>query len=195
MRVLRRLPLRVPLHRQGELLGARQVNRLNQAILGVSQRLDALTQLIQRLAVQRVDRELGLTHQLGKPATRQRAHAVAVGVLHLHRGTGVFAVVIHARDFVDLLVDIAAQGHVDFLHATADREQRQTTGQCTANQWNIKQITVLILALSRGQVFLAVEGRIDIAARTGQVHAIDHRQVLLDVIRAAAAGRQQRHTA
>ena len=35
MRVLRRLLLRVPLHRQGELLGARQVNRLNQTVLGM----------------------------------------------------------------------------------------------------------------------------------------------------------------
>ena len=41
MRVLRRLPLRVPLHRQGELLGGWQVNRLNQAIFGMGQRLDA----------------------------------------------------------------------------------------------------------------------------------------------------------
>ena len=195
MRVLRRLPLRMPLHGQGELLGARQMNRFNQTILGMGQRLDTVTQLVQGLTVQRIDREIGLAHQLGKPATRHRTHAVAVGILHVHRRAGVFTVIIHARYFVDLLVDIAAEGHVDFLHATADRKQRQATGQRRANQWNIKQITVFILTLGWGQVFLAVEGRIDIAARTGQVHAIDHRQVLVDVVGTAATGRQQRHTA
>ena len=183
----------MPLHRGGKLLGARHMDGLDQTVLGVGQWLQAFTQAIDGLAVQGVDRKLFFADQFGQPAARNRTHLVGVAVLHLDRIIGVFTMVVETRDLVGFLVDIAAQGHVDFLHATADTKQRDTAFDRRTDQRNIEQVAILVLALVRGQVVLAIEDRVDIAAGTGQVDAIDHGQVLLQVIDAAATGGQERH--
>ncbi|MNS82396.1 hypothetical protein D3C72_1161400 [compost metagenome] len=117
---------------------------------------------------------------------------MAFAVLHIHRVVGVFAVVVEVADGIEFLVDVATQGHVDFLHATADAEDRQATLDRSLDQRDVEQVAVLVLAFAGGLVFLAVQGRVDVAAGAGQVHAVGHVQIGLEVFDAAAGGHQHR---
>ena len=145
--------------------------------------------------MQRVDADLIAPQHPRQPAVRLDAHLVRLGVLHRHRVLGVFAMVVEARLGIHLLVDVAAQGHVDFLHAAADAEDRQATGDGGLDQRQVEQVAVAILTLLRGEVLLAVEGRVDVRTGTGQVHAVGHVQVLLEVVGTTAGGHQHGYAA
>ena len=62
------------------------------------------------------------------------------------------------------------------------------------DQRNVEQIAVLVLAFAWGLVFLAVQRRVDVAASAGQVNAVGHVQIGLEVVNAAAGGHQHRDT-
>ncbi|MNE59427.1 hypothetical protein D3C80_1545200 [compost metagenome] len=61
------------------------------------------------------------------------------------------------------------------------------------DQRQVEQVAIPVLGFLGGEVFLAVERWIDVAAGAGQVHAVSHVQVLLEVFRAAAGRHQHRH--
>jgi len=83
--IFRRLPFRVPLHREQEGRQARCVDRFHQAVFGTGQGLDAFAEVFQALAVQRVDADFIGLQQFIEPAARLDAHAVHGAVLHVHR--------------------------------------------------------------------------------------------------------------
>ncbi|MNR09687.1 hypothetical protein D3C85_1259010 [compost metagenome] len=116
-----------------------------------------------------------------------------LGVLHFNRVFRVFPVVVEAWFGVDLLVDVATQGHVDFLHATADAEDRQATGDGQLHQRQVEQVAVTVLGLAWGFILLAIKGRVDVAAGAGQVNTVSHVQVGFEVVCTAAGRHQHRY--
>ncbi|MNN13456.1 hypothetical protein D3C81_1264880 [compost metagenome] len=165
---------------------------LDQAVFGEGDWLEAFTQVAQALAMQRVHTDLVAAQGVAQPAARLDLHAMHLSVLHLDRVFGVFPVVVEAGLGVHLLVDVATQGYVDFLHATADAEDRQATLDRRLDQRDVEQVACLVLAFAWGFVFLAIQGRIDVAAGTGQVDAVGHVQIGLEVFGATAGGYQDR---
>jgi len=70
--------------------------------------------------------------------------------------------IVAARHAVELLVDIAAERHIELLHATADGEQRQATAQGRMDQRQVEQVAVAVLRLFRGQVVLPIQAGVDV---------------------------------
>ena len=161
----------------------------------MGQRRQPLTKAPDPLAMQGVDRDLRLSHQVGKPAAGHQAHLVAVAILLLHGIVRILPVIRIAGLAIDLLMNIPAQRHVDLLHAAADAEQGQSPIEGGAHQCYVEQIPVPVLGLLRGQVLLAVEGGIYVGSRPAQVDPIGEIQILLQISCPAAGGNQQGHAA
>ena len=105
--VLRGLPFWVPLHGEQERRNAWRMNGLDQAVFRMRDGLDAGAELVQALAVQRVDADFVATQSVAQPAAWLDLHAVNLGVLHFDRIFRVFPVVVETRFGVHLLVDVA----------------------------------------------------------------------------------------
>ncbi len=168
---------------------------LDQAIRSPGDRLQPVAQGAQALAMQRVDADRVAAQRRLQPAAGFDRDVVNGLVLHIDRVVRVLPVVVETWLGIDLLVDVAAQGHVDLLHAAAHAEDRQATGDGQLHQRDVEQVALLVLGLARGLVLLAVQRRVDVAARAGQVDAVGHVEVGLQVVGAAAGRHQYRHTA
>ncbi len=154
-----------------------------------------LGQRLDPLPVEGVDRNRRLPHQLGQPGTGHQLDLMALAILLVHRVIRILPMIVITRLAIDLLVNVASQGHVDLLHAAADPEDRQAAVEGGAHQGNIEQIPVPVLRLLRGEVLLAIEGRIDVGASTAQIDPVGEVQILLQILGATAGGHQQRHAA
>ncbi len=145
--------------------------------------------------MQGVDRNLFFPHQFGKPAARQQFDLMAGSILLVDRIVGILPVIVITRLVIDLLMDVSPQRHVDLLHAAADTEDRQATGERPLDEGQIEQVAIPVLLFFWREVLLAVEGRIDVGTGAAQIDPIGEIQILLQIGGAAAGGYQQRDAA
>ena len=111
------------------------MNGFHQTIGGISHGNQVLGQAVNALAVQGIHHGGVATRPFRQDRVGQDADRVTRGVLVGVRGLGGFAVVLHARNFLHLLVQAAAQSDIDFLKAAANTQHRHTLGNAGANQW------------------------------------------------------------
>ena len=134
------------------------------------------SQAVDTLAVQRVDPRRGATGPAGQIGIGRNADVVRGGVLHLGRLAIGVAVIHHAGHLVYTLVQTAAHGHVDFLVAPADAQQRHALLHAGLDE---RQREVVALGVEGqagvGHGFGKVAG-VDVGGRAGQHHAIDQWQ-------------------
>ena len=105
------------------------------------------------------------------------------------------AVVHAAGQFPDLRMQRAAEGHVHFLEAAADAEQRQAALDAHSDQLQRQRVTPPVIGFVARMFFGAEVIRMDIGAGAGQEHAIDGFQQGVDIGEGGIAGKDQRQRA
>src|SRR3990167_772487 len=128
------LPFGVPLHPQRETRCTFDGESLDQPVRRQCFDAKARRQTLNALTMNGVDGNLAGQAEAGENATRRHPQQVARGRVHIERFIGLLTVIEHAGDLVHLLVQGAAEGHIDFLKAATDAEHRDACRDGLADQ-------------------------------------------------------------
>jgi hypothetical protein len=166
-------PLRVPLYAEGKAPRLAHGHGLDQAIGRGGLDDQAGTKPCDALGVQGVDRGTRGAGQAGQEAPGSEAHRVRRAVLAVEGGILVLAVIGQASLGLHSLVQRAAKGHVQFLEAAADGEQRQPRGDGRRDQRERRPVAVRVVQRAGRACGRAVAGRLDVRRTPRQQQAID----------------------
>ncbi len=89
--------------------------------------------------------------------------------------------VLHARDLLHLLPELAAEGDVHFLEATADREQGQARGDDVRNERQRRRVTMRIVQRVRIAGRPRIAMRLDIRRAAREQDAVQRPEQLVEV--------------
>ncbi len=182
----------MPLHAEKEAFRRGQRNRLDLAVRRYGLGEESRRQAIDPLAVQRVHSEAPFTEHLGETPAGCDLHRMGGTVLRLQRRVLVLAVIGAAGNFLDMLVQRAAERDVQLLEAAADREHRLARGDGGLEQRQRGGIAMLVLHHpGPGRRPAIVPGR-DIGGRAGEQKPVNLRQDFLRRDRRIEHGQQQR---
>ena len=172
-RALLHLPFRVPLHPEREAPGRLHAHGLDRPILGHRLHDEPWRQSIDTLAMQRVDLDpRGPAQQPLEPAAGGEVHWMGQSIALRPRLGLVGAVVAPARQLVHMLVQAAAQRHVELLDAAADGQERHAAGNRAADQRQRGGVAVGVGEVALPRRRAAIESGIDVRRASGDEDAI-----------------------
>ena len=180
-RIFLAIPFGMPLHRIGKSGSVPDLERLDQAVAGMAQGLQAVGQARNALAMQGIDPCSLAAGPGGKHAAGRKTDFMCGPVGHVHTdAVGVAVIEIFALP-MHALRKRSAQGHVDFLKTAADAEQWHAAGPAGPHQRQRKGVALQIERQARLAHFLAEMGGMHIRRRAGEQHTIDQRQQRRDL--------------
>lgn len=156
---------RVPLNRQREARGIAHRSRLHGAVFRRRLDLQARRKFADGLAMQRVHADFLAAENTVQDPAGDRAHRV--GKLETHVVVGGFGrpVVDAVVPLLDLSLDGATEGDVEFLVAAADGEQRNARVHGRARQFQRRRVAVEVERFVNFQRLVAVVGRVNVGGR------------------------------
>src|SRR3984893_16752395 len=124
----------MPLHGQSKALRALDPEGFDEPIRRARLDGQALTEPVDALGVERVDRYPIFAGQAVQQALRLEDYLMRRTVLHLEFELDVLAVIESAVDFVHLLMQRATEGNIHFLESATDPQHRNTGRHGLANE-------------------------------------------------------------
>jgi hypothetical protein len=156
--------------RKGRCVG--HAERLDLTVVGRGLEPGARRQAIDPLGVQRIHCHATLAQQAVQQAAFDDVNVVRRRVVHVGIGRLGRTMIAPPFDLVHELMQRAAQRHIDFLQATADREQRHAAIDRMADQRQGGGIARRIVRGARPAVLALIMMRLDIGRTAGQQDAV-----------------------
>ena len=188
----------MPLHADGKARHrsggcGQDVHRLDRAVRGRALHPDAWRQLVDALVVQRVHRDLAGARQAMQPAAGSDPDRVRLADPHLARGDHRRGVVDPVRQVLQPLVQRAAQRHVQFLEAAADRQHRHAARHRRTDQRQGGAVARHVLPGAFGVRRAVIVAGMHVGAAAGEYDAVQPFEQGLDVGGRPVGRDQHRH--